>query len=570
MIDMRKSIAAVILLIALGAAVWWYYHGRPDATGNPLAHVPADTPYVLAASKALSADQARAMLRQYGLSSEVLAMLGEPVKAALLAGETDGRFARLIAAFESEFAGKDLEQIHALLGLRLGGRNVLYGIGLSPVVRMELDQPQAFAQSVTRIEQRAGQSLAQANIDGHRYWHLTLGQSSLRLVMAVIDSTLVFSIAADRAPDAAMRSLLGLDLPAHSLQSDNMLDDVIAVHGLHSGIAGYIASSALLDAVSAPFSAPDSALRAALGIAQTPIDAQCGGEFVRLATAMPRLVFGYTQVSARKVAALSVLQLRSDIANTLMHLRAPMPGMDAVNDDSALDVGFSINLQQLPSVVSTLLKSSEQTPWQCPQLASLNDTAKAIKAQSTNPALLGSATMAHSVFALINQLRWRDDVAIPEFTGALVVGGDNPASLLGIARSLVPALGAVQLQNDSTPTPLPAMPELGLHAPLFAAMSDDALAVSIGAGEEKLLPQLLHADAAQQPLLVLGMNSALYVEIAQWSLRQLPADASPQARAKAEQAVAIAHVYPRMFKRSRVRIDVSARGIEFSQQTVLP
>lgn len=567
---MRKLIALVLLLAALAAAIWWT-HGRRDAGSNPLAYVPADTPYVFAASAALSAEQARALLRQYGLSSEVLALLAAPAKAALLAADGDDvQVAKLIAALENEFAGKDLEQIHALLGVRLGGRNVLYGLGLSPVLRIELDQPQAFAQSVARIEQQAGQRLPQAKLGEQPYWYLDLGQSPLRLLMALVDSTLVLALAPDPAPDAAMRSLLGLDLPQRSLQAAGTLDAVFADYRLHSGIAGYIDSAALLRAGQAPLGAADSALAAALGIDVPQLSAPCRDEFAQLAKAVPRWVFGYTQVTARQVEALSVLQLRADIAGTLLRLRAPMPGAAAVSDDAMLDIGLSVNLQQLPMVAAALVKSTEQTPWQCPQLTALNDAAKTLKAQSSNPALLGSATMVHSVFALLNHVQWPDAASIPEVAGALVVGGDSPASLLGIARSLVPALGTVQLKNDGTPSALPAMPEWGLRAPMFAAMSDSALAVSIGAGEEKAMPQLLRADDSQQPLLVLGMNSALYVDIAQWKLRQLPADASTPARAMAEQELAIARVYTSMFKRTRVQMHVSERGIEFTQRSILP
>src|SRR3546814_7248890 len=69
-----------------------------------------------------------------------------------------------------------------------------------------------------------------------------------------------------------------------------------------------------------------------------------------------------------------------------------------------------------------------------------------------------------------------------------------------------PALGTVNLQHDGRPTPLPAMPELGLHAPMYVAMSDDALAVSTGADEEKAMPQLLRSNDSEQPLLVIGRS----------------------------------------------------------------
>src|SRR3546814_2158555 len=163
---MRKS-CALVLLLAVLAAAWWWLHGHHDEGNDPLAYGPADTPYVFASTKALSAEQARAMLRQYGLSSDVLALILTPAKAALLAGNrADDTLARLLAALEAEFGGKSLEQIEALLGVRLGGRNVFYGLGLTPVVRIELNQPQAFAQTVARVEQQAGKRLPQAQIDG--------------------------------------------------------------------------------------------------------------------------------------------------------------------------------------------------------------------------------------------------------------------------------------------------------------------------------------------------------------------------------------------------------------------
>src|SRR3546814_1760556 len=84
---MRKSIALVLLLAVLAAA-WWWLHGHHDEGNDPLAYVPADTPYVFASTKALSAAQARAMLRQYGLSSDVLTLVLTPAKAALLAGNS--------------------------------------------------------------------------------------------------------------------------------------------------------------------------------------------------------------------------------------------------------------------------------------------------------------------------------------------------------------------------------------------------------------------------------------------------------------------------------------------------
>ena len=80
-----------------------------------------------------------------------------------------------------------------------------------------------------------------------------------------------------------------------------------------------------------------------------------------------------------------VLEARADIAKDLMTLRAPMPGMKLA-PDSLFDFGFSANLTKLPELATKYADATAKSPWKCPQLANMNQSAEQSKTTLTNPA----------------------------------------------------------------------------------------------------------------------------------------------------------------------------------------
>lgn len=570
---MRKSVVIVLLAAVLAAAGWWWLRPKAIDAAAPLAYVPADTPYVMANLEPLPPDLAAMWMLQMGMQRELLSLQLEQARQALTTAGANGKpMLDLLDALEAEFGGKTTQEQMALLGLDLAkARYALYGLGLTPVMRIELAHPEALTQTIARIETRLGSALPQAKLGEHTYWQFGPASAPVQGIAAVIDGQLVLSATARNASEAVLRSVLGLDRPAQSLLASGGLAEINRAYGFTSTLSAYFDSTRALTAVTGAMNPADQALFAALAIEQPKPDAQCLAEYTALAQAWPRMVGGYTRLDADRADALGIFEARKDIATALMRLRAPMPGLKTITADTPFNLGFSVNLVELPKVVSEWASAIDAAPWQCPQLAALNQSARDAATQANNPALAVAAPLFSGLHATLSTLQWPADSMIPEFTGRLVVASQNPGSLLGMAKSMLPGLGQAQIPDDGSVVALPQQAGLPIEAPLFAAMQGNALALGIGSDEQAALPAFLASDAQDQPLLVIGMTGAFYGQFGEWQLHLLPPGADPAQREQAEkEAKAMAELYPKLFHRIDARIDVTERGIEMTQKMAMP
>lgn len=570
---MRKSVVVVLLVAVLAAAGWWWLRPKAVDAAAPLAFVPADTPYVMANLEPLPAELVAISMQQLGMQRELINLQLEQARQALTkAGDSGKPTLDLLDALEAEFGGKTTQEQLTLLGLDPAtARFALYGLGLTPVLRVELAHPEALTQSIARIEARLGTELPQAKLGEQSYWQFGSATAPVQGIAAVIDGQLVLSAVARNASEPVLRSVLGLDRPAQSLLASGGLAELNRSYGFTSAFSAYLDSARALAAVTGDMSAADQALFAALAIPQPKPDAQCLAEYTALAQAWPRMAGGYSRLDAGNADALGIIEARTDIATALMRLRAPMPGLKTITADTPFNLGFSVNLVELPKVVSEWAGAIEKAPWQCPQLASLNQSARDAATQTNNPALAVAAPLFSGLHAVLSTLQWPADSMIPEFTGRLVVASENPGSLLGMAKSMLPGLGQTQIPDDGSVVALPQQSGLPLAAPLFAAMQGHALALGIGSDEQAGLPAFLASDPQDQPLLVFGVTGAFYGQFGEWQLHMLPASADPAQREQAAtQAKLMAELYPKLFRRIDVRVDLTARGIEMTQKVVLP
>lgn len=570
---MRKPVVIVVLLAVLAGAGWWWLRPKAVDASAPLAYVPANTPYVMANVEPMPAALQAASMRQLGLQRELLAAQWQEAKQALgKHGEQSKPVLALLEALEAEFGDKSLEQQLALLGLDPATTHyAIYGLGLTPVMRIELAKPDALTQTIARVETRLGTPLQQAKVGTQAYWQIPLGDAPLQAIAAVVGSHLVLSMAARDADEPTLRSVLGLDRPAQSLLASGGLSALNSEFGFTPSFSGYIDSARALDTISGEMTLADRALWAAVGVAPPKPEPLCQDEYAALAKAWPRMVFGYTRLDAGRAEALGLMEARPDIAAALMRLRAPMPGLGTITDDTPFNLGFSVNLVELPKVVTELTGAIEKAPWQCPQLTALNKAAHDAATQINNPGLSVAAPLFSGLHAVASTLDWPADAAIPQFSGRLAIASANPASLLGMAKSMLPTLGQVQIPDDGSVVALPEQAGLPIAAPMFAAMQGNAIALGIGSDEQAGLGAFLASDPQDQPLLVAGATGAFYSQLGQWQLRALSPTADAATREQAErQAALFAELYPKLFHHAQMRIDLTARGIEMTQQVVMP
>jgi len=102
---------------------------------------------------------------------------------------------------------------------------------------------------------------------------------------------------------------------------------------------------------------------------------------------------------------------------------------------------------------------------------------------------------------------------LPKFTGRLVLGTNNPAGLLAMGQMMVSALAQLKVTADAKPQPLPKDMTAMLEQPAWIAMSDKALALGVGAGEDAKLSDTLGAPTGDAGRTMrMHLSGAMYLD----------------------------------------------------------
>jgi hypothetical protein len=578
------------------------------ASDDPLTFVPADTPYVMANIDPVPADvsgywiskmdqngklgdiyagqlDAAAKMLTDSASRDAIECQSQADAASIAAKSSDSSDAgstggdceknkaaardkslKLINAMKTEVAGKDAKGLMDLLGVSPQTHFAFYGIGLVPVLRLELAKPDNLRATIGRVETASGSKLATGKVGSLDYWIVQGDNADAKLegVFAISGKQLVATIAPVKASDADLKTLFGLDKPAKAMGDGGDLAALNKKMNYLSYGSGYFDSARFVAVLKAPPTPLETSFLTAMGETKPTIDPVCATEYGQIAAAWPRASFGYSELSTKHMAMRGVLETRTDIAKDLETLRAPMPGMKLAQG-ALVDFGFSADLTKLPNLATKYAAANAATPWKCSNLASLNEEFDKSKATLTNPGFAGYAPMFHGLHVIMDKIDIKDGQPIPDLAGVVAIGSDNPASLLALAGNVYPGIATLGLKPDGVPKALPANPNLPIQAPMSAAMLEKMLAISIGTGEDAKLDDAMKTDPAQQPLLAGGARGDLYHLIATTMRNQAKNLPDPEAQKAMEQQAASMDMYANWIKRADFSLDLTDLGIEFHE-----
>lgn len=487
----KRSVALAVAGILLAACG----HKDKDA---PLAFVPADTPYVFANLDVLDDDTRKAMLAQ--ADAQLPAQLEQMKSAAEDVAEKDADSARLINAFLAEFDGKSIEAFAQNAGLNIKGRTAFYGLGLAPVARFEVIDAKAFDAFVGRLETAYGKKLDVADVDGQSYRRHVSTESGTQVILATIGKQAVAAVLPADAPKALLRQALGLDRPAKSIQDDDRLEKLAKAHGYKPWVVGNVdlaralplAASGKDPLFGALFKAHAEAESARTGepvANQLTIPASCESEAARIASRVPGASFGYTRLDAQHQDVRWDVALAPDITKAFSGLKVELPGLGG-EATAPFDVALALPMSALRPFLSEQAKGVADKPFTCPAFTDFNDSFSRVATATEQAAMPPFADMI-GLRIVLDTFTSNSDTSVPQFTGRVLMGTHNPANLLAMAKLAAPALTQLKLAADGKPLALPPETTAMLGQPMFAAMSDSALAVSIGQGEDAKLPPML-------------------------------------------------------------------------------
>lgn len=503
-INMRSMTRYIALGLA-GAMLAACGHKDKDA---PLAFVPADTPYVVANLEVLDDGTRTALLAQADaqLPSQ-LAQL-EATADRLAVKDPDG--ARLLRALRAEFDGKTVESFAQGAGLNLKGHSALYGLGLAPILRFELSDPAAFDGFVGRLETAYGKKLDVAKIGQQGYRKYSFPASGTEMILATVGKQGVVALLPADAALPLLRQALGLDRPQKNLQDDGRLTALAKAKGYQKWLVGELdltralplaisGKDALIGAIQKAHAEAIAAKTGEPVATQLQTSPTCTSDAARIAARVPAMSFGYTQLDAKHQDVRFDVALADDIGKAFAGLKVELPGLGRAGT-APFDLSLALPVASLRTFWLAQAEAVAAKPFSCPSLTDLNDSFAKLGPVMQKAAIPPFGDMLGLRVALDSLMPPAANAAMPTFSGRLVLGTNNPDGLFAMGQMMVPALAQLKPGHDGKPLPLPKDMVGILGQPAWIAMSDKALALGVGAGEDARLGDTLKdppGDAGQ-------------------------------------------------------------------------
>jgi hypothetical protein len=464
---------------------------------DSLAHVPADTPYVFALLEPPS-EAVRAKMPG-NMDVVVIPALKEAASVPL-----DKRLGlepakRALLGIMDAMRGTDPTKWWENLGFAKNGHWVLYGMGVWPVLRVEVGD----ANKLRGILAEAAKTLAMPELQqkesaGVPYWVASkLGMSA---IVSVTDHEVVAALLPSLTLAATVPIVLGQKPVEHNLRDSGEIADLMARYHYVPATIGVLDTRRVV-----------AALERRDDLATTSVFTApaCHADYERMTAALPRIVLGYRQLDTRGFDAALAFETSPEVAKQLASLHTAMP---AAPDPAhaMMSIVVAADIDAGVALMRGWLQGLADRPFQCPQLA------------ITKMVVAGALEETKSLIpAELKGLRGGELVveeaseSPPGGAGYALVAGDQIAIALGQAIQKLPI--GLTVAPDGQPVELP-VGMLGMPGLTSAhlAMHTSRAALAIGPRSKTEVTAALAAPNAQRSALM-----SFNWDIAKF-IRQLP------------------------------------------------
>ena len=524
-------------------------------SADVLKYIPADSPYVFASLAPLPDDVMdhlepkldRVLVSYQAVLREVVAAR----QAEAGADEMSAEEAERVQAFVDELAG-----LLSMDGLRDAGierdsLGAFYGNGLLPVMRLELSDAGKFESTLARLEERAGSTMPTAEIEGQSYRYFDAEE--IRIVIAVTENQAVFSVVPSSFNDEQTGRALGLTLPESNIAETGVLEGLLSKYDFNDYVVGFIDLPQIAERFVGEPAGLDADLMALIDYDNTQLSDVCKAEVRAVAGIMPRMVIGYTDITAKQFDSNLVFELREDLAQGMQALPAAVPGL-GVASDALMSFGMSLDAKAARAFFEARLDAMEAEPFECEHFADLQASTISGR-EALNQPIPPMVYDFKGFLAVIDNLEGLDVVTQTPPTsidGTFLLAMDNAQSLVALGAMFSPEIAGLNLQPDGNPVALelPQLQSMGIDA--FAALNEAALAISVGESAESEVVDMLGADVVSPPPFIsFSMDAARYYSFMGEAIAAGDADADKAATPEMKEAMtgmmqSIAELYDRM------------------------
>jgi hypothetical protein len=510
----RLAILAVLVTATLAAC------GRDEGTevssgaSNALLdHIPSDTPYFAANLEPLPADVIDFYLARMQPALDEMQKQLSAARTELAGEPGSDASTRLALAVLTELDGNLSRSGLASLGLDILAPKVAYGLGAFPVVRLSLTDPEVLRATIERVLDGAAIVAPEQTWGGTAFWRIVADDASgpqLGLYLSILDDHLAVAVLPPFAEAELLPAFLGQERPAAS-DARARLVELTRARGFTPYGAGILDVHRLADEFLEPGAVLARLMAESGEYEAASVSAACSSEIHEIIDNAPRMTAGMTELSTSAVAYQYRLESPATLAAELTKLVAMLPAAEALSE-RVLELSFGMRLGAVRDFLREKASAIVADPYECEYLQEINSSAEQSLAQLDQP-MPPFVNNFRGIRVSLSEIMMSSDEIPANARGHLALHVEQPQMVVGMAQMFLPDLSELALTPGGDPVPIPGslipMPDVVA----FAAMSGDAIGLSLGEGEESSLPDFLARDPGPEGMfLSASYDTATYLE----------------------------------------------------------
>ena len=512
---MSKSVRTTVIALAAGIVLpLAAAQAASRHAADMLKYIPADTPYVFASLEPLPdkvADKFEPTIDRIMLAYQRVIRYTIEQKLSEVAIEDDdaGDVEKMRSLVDEVLGLMSVKGIRDI-GIQRDSVFAFYGHGLLPVLRLRLSDEKLFDQAIARIEDKAEKQLGVGIVGDETYKYLEL--EGVRLAIATLDDYAVVTVVPTEFDESQLAVAFGLDKPRKSLGKSRELRSIAKQYGFTDYFTGFVNNERIARAFLDEPTGLNKDLMTLLEYDADEFSEVCKTEFMDVAGIAPRVVFGYSELNDKYIDSELIVELRSDIATGLATLPTTVPGLGQ-DYGGLMSLGFSMNPLAARQFYEARLDALEADPFECDKMAQVQDGVAAGR-EALNKPVPPVVYNFRGILAVITDIQGMDLASEkpPESIDAsFLLAIEHAQDLVTMAAMMDPQIAALNLLPDGKPVKLDIAQLTEFAHQGFAALTEGALALSVGEDSEANAANMLVAESVKPaPLFSMSMDVARY------------------------------------------------------------
>lgn len=518
---MRKTLIAVAVLAA-GAVVYYTSKGQSIASVPELDYVPADTVLFSGQFEPVNMTDYLSSIGlgpQYYSDPELEQLFTEVSESSDSSAQVKFGVALVRNYLDAFKAGSEFVK---LTGIKEKMRSLTYMAGLSPVMRFEVADEQAFFSFFDRVEQDSGFSHEALSVEGaaYRRYRFDADDVSIDLLVSVQRGWATLAITSEKLSSATVAELLAVTKPTHNLGSSDLLQNYADKYDLSKDALGYISFTELGQALTNTDGnrlARD--VSSLFGDKLQPLWADwqnnaCQQDVSSITANWPGVFFDskldYSQSSQTSISGKMLIASNNKVVlDALTSMRGYLPPHLLSNKPGAMfHFGLGLDPVQLSAAVGKIWGNITEPAYSCQPLAQLQQQMK----QSNPVARLAMAGMANGVQGIsvtINHAELDPASMMPSNVDALVtLSVANARGFVEGLAALTPAAAEIELPATGEEVNLADIVPQAAAVPVDTKLklAEDHLLIYAGETGKQQANAVAGAALGKNGLLSFGMN----------------------------------------------------------------